>query len=231
MIALANKDTEYLGYEGVEQGVAPHVNYNPSKTTGTARKAELAERAKQAGVTKKTTPIISNSSSQQPVSVSTPQVTNFKPVSGTSAETIVYQTLKQNGYSDEGIAAVMGNMEQECHFNLSEVGDGGNSKGLCQWNDAAAAGHRWTKLVNWCKNNGYDPNTAKGQAEYLSHELEQDYPSLNSKLKNGGNYKDLAREFCINFERPDKKYQRANERAEYATKYYENIKNQTPVKT
>ena len=94
LIALANKDTEYLGYEGVEQGVAPHVNYNPSKTTGTARKAELAERAKQAGVTKKTTPIISNSSSQ----TTTPSVASTDK-SAVQYTTTIPSNVKQAGYT------------------------------------------------------------------------------------------------------------------------------------
>ena len=153
-------------------------------------------------------------------------ITDFQTVSGKDVEAIVYQVLKEKGYSDAGIAAIMGNMEQECNFNLASVGDNGYSHGLCQWNDSSKAGKRWTKLKDWCNANGFDPNSAKGQCEYLAYELEQNYSSLNQKLKTSNDYSALAKEFCISFERPKYPNTRARERANLATKYYNNIINQ-----
>ncbi len=74
----------------------------------------------------------------------------------------IWNFLKAKGLSDEAAAAVLGNIQAECNFRLTAIGDNGTSFGLIQWH----AG-RWDRLKKYCEDNKLDPNSLQGQLEYL----------------------------------------------------------------
>ncbi len=141
-------------------------------------------------------------------------------------EASVYEELVKLGYSRAGICAILANMQQEsAHFQLTAIGDGGSSFGLCQWHDEGNGRGRWTNLINFCEQNGLDPNTVQGQVAFLDYELKNDYSDLYNKLKNADDSQEtaqeLAKRWCIEFERPKNAQARANERAGYVGTYWE----------
>lgn len=136
-------------------------------------------------------------------------------------EASVYEELLKLGYSRAGICAILANMQQEsAGFQLTAIGDGGTSFGLCQWHDG-----RWTNLNNFCEKNGLDPNTVQGQVAFLDYELRTGYSDLYNKLQNADDSQEtaqsLAKRWCIEFERPKNAQARANERAGYVGTYWE----------
>ena len=136
-------------------------------------------------------------------------------------EASVYEELVKLGYSRAGICAILANMQQEsAGFQLTAIGDGGRSFGLCQWHDG-----RWTNLNNFCEKNGLDPNTVQGQVAFLDYELKNNYSDLYNKLQNADDSQEtaqeLAKRWCTEFERPDEANQRAKERAGYVGTYWE----------
>ena len=96
---------------------------------------------------------------------------------------VVWNFLKAKGLSDEAIGGVMGNIQAECNFRITAVGDNGTSFGLIQWH----AG-RWTNLKNYCTQNNLDPNSLQGQLEFLWHESLDPNSSYGQKLASNGFY-------------------------------------------
>ena len=132
----------------------------------------------------------------------------------------IYNELSKLGYSRAGICAILANMQAESGFDLTAVGDGGTSFGLCQWHDS-----RWTDLNNYCAAHGLDPNTVEGQIAFLDYELQNNYPDFYNQLQNASdtqeNAENLARTWCIDFERPAYATTRAEERAGYVGTYWD----------
>lgn len=160
------------------------------------------------------------------VNIPNHSISSNQTVSGTDTEATIYNVLKKHGYNDAAISGIMGNMEHESAFNTNALGDNGHSHGICQWNETKNAGYRWTKATKWMESNGYDVNSAEGQAEYMVHELENSFSKLNDTIKNIDNTDDgartVAREFSLRYEMPAAKEKAANARASSTTKYYNN---------
>ena len=131
----------------------------------------------------------------------------------------IYQELSNLGYSRAGICAILANMQQESGFDLTAIGDGGTSFGLCQWHNG-----RWENLNSFCAENGLDPNSVKGQVAFLDYELKNGYGYLYNQLQNADDSeataKNLAKAWCIDFERPADADQRAIERAGNVSNYW-----------
>lgn len=96
---------------------------------------------------------------------------------------VVWNFLKAKGLSDEAAGGVLGNIQAECNFRLTAVGDNGTSFGLIQWH----AG-RWTNLKNFCTQNNLDPNSLQGQLEFLWHESLDPTSGYGKKLASAGFY-------------------------------------------
>ena len=132
----------------------------------------------------------------------------------------IYNELSKLGYSRAGICAILANMQAESGFDLTAVGDGGTSFGLCQWHD-----DRWTALNNYCAEHSLDPNSVEGQIAFLDYELKNNYPSFYEQLQNADDSQDtaqgLARTWCTDFERPANAEIRAEERAGYVGTYWD----------
>lgn len=78
---------------------------------------------------------------------------------------IVWTTMKNNGWNEYSISALLGNMDQESNINpgFSQRG-GGTGYGLVQW----TPGTRWK---NWADLNGYAYNDGYGQLAKIQEEM------------------------------------------------------------
>lgn len=138
-----------------------------------------------------------------------------------SNETSIYTYLVNNiGMSKAAACGVLANIEHESSFNHTAKGDNGTSYGICQWHDT-----RWTQMKKYCSTNGLNPQTLKGQLEYLYYELRTSYKvNVLDKLisypnTSQGAY-DAASTWCLYFEIPADKERKAKERGNSAKNKY-----------
>lgn len=123
-----------------------------------------------------------------------PENTGLSHVAGSNAKQEICLSLKASGFSNNGIAAVLTNINAESSFNPNIIGDYGTSYGLCQWHDS-----RWDNLKSYTSK----WQTVEGQLQFLIHELETGYTELYNSLLNGlGSANDLANKYCVQFEVP-----------------------------
>jgi len=59
--------------------------------------------------------------------------------------------------------------------------------GMCQW-----GGNRYTNLISWCNDNGYDYTTIDGQVRFMEHELNGPYSKVLDALMECENSADGA---------------------------------------
>lgn len=146
---------------------------------------------------------------------------------GNAAADEIYKILISLGISMAGACGILGNIKNECGFDINQLGDNNRAHGLCQWRDDNAAGDRWTPLMNWCKENNLDYMSIEGQTKYIVEELNQ-YPELLNLLKTAENSEDFAYkcayEFCDKFERPLDRVGQGKARGENAKEYFRLIK-------
>lgn len=111
--------------------------------------------------------------------------------SSTSAgenESITWQFLKENGFSDAQTAGIMGNLMQEHHFDTSDSYGG---LGIAQW-----TGGRRNNLL--ARDNPYSIHT---QLTYLMDELRGAYPHVLSAIQSSSSIEDATIIFQNQFER------------------------------
>lgn len=114
---------------------------------------------------------------------------------------------------------VLANIEKESGFILGTIGDNGTSYGICQWHAS-----RRDALMSWCGQNGHDYKALEGQLAYLKHELETTHRSTYNALKDvedtqKGAY-EAAKAWCIKFEVPANKEEKAEDRGNIAMYTY-----------
>ena len=138
---------------------------------------------------------------------------------------VVWNYLKAKGLSDAAAAGVMGNIQAECNFRTTAVGDNGTSYGLIQWH----AG-RWNNLKNFCKQHGYDASSLQGQLEFLWHESLDPSSAYGKKLASRGFYNaSSAVEAAVIFHDVVEKSASSaetvrNKRGGYASQWYNKLK-------
>ena len=135
--------------------------------------------------------------------------------SGSNQE-IIYKFLTQvMDLNTAAACGVLANIKYESDYKPTTGGDSGTSYGICQWHL-----ERKTRLLNYCKEHGYDPSGLKGQLYYLQYELKNSYPSVLKKLKSVSNSAqgayDAGYAFCYDFEAPSSRASRSVTRANYA---------------
>ena len=124
------------------------------------------------------------------------------------------------GFNHASACGVLANMEVESRFDPAAVGDYGTSYGLCQWHNK-----RYTRLVEWCAENGMDYSTVEAQLLFMKYELENKYayvfkrmtkeiPDTRRGAYSAGNY------WCIQYQRPKDKIRRGDVRGELARRVY-----------
>ncbi len=138
---------------------------------------------------------------------------------GDATKDDIYNRLADKGFNNAAICGILANMEHESGFDTTVVGDNGTSYGLCQWHNS-----RWENLNSFCSNNNLDPSTVEGQVEYLCWELENNYPGVYETLKNVPNTAqgahDAAYKWTVDFEIPDDRYNRGEQRGNTASSSY-----------
>ena len=138
---------------------------------------------------------------------------------------VVWNFLKAKGLSDEAAAGVMGNIQAECNFRTTAVGDNGTSYGLIQWHNS-----RWTNLKNFCSEHGYDASSLQGQLEFLWYESLNPSSGYGKKLASSGFYSaKSAEDAAVIFHDVVEKsasdaYTVRNKRGGYASQWYNKFK-------
>lgn len=136
------------------------------------------------------------------ISAENPRPTSIKisgAVKGNSNLQTVCLTLKESGFNNKAVAAILTNMESESNhsWDPTVVGDHGTSIGLCQWHN-----ERKERLKEYGKQNCHGNHlTAECQTLYLINEL-SGYGTLMSYFEGNNTALDMTREFCNQFERP-----------------------------
>ena len=125
------------------------------------------------------------------------------PSSANEAKIFQYLTEEMD-FNTAAACGVLANIVRESGFNPNSVGDNGTSYGICQWHAS-----RYTRLMDWCAENGYDYTTLDGQLHYLHYELPTYYKSTWNYLQGVDNTADGAYDaawyWCYYFERPANK--------------------------
>lgn len=158
------------------------------------------------------------------ISAENPRPKTPQNIVGTSAKQSVCLNLKELGVPDNGVAAIMTNIQHESGFNPTAHGDKENgvytSYGLCQWHN-----ERMEELMNTFPDS-YD--TVFSQMKYLMYELENisyyndTYVSVMDPNKS---VYDSAYTFCYNFEIPSNREVKCKERAEASSSFAEYVYN------
>ena len=123
-------------------------------------------------------------------------------INGDSNKQSICLTLKANGISNNGVIALMTNINKESGFDYTAYNpddNGGPSYGLCQWHDGASS-KRYTNLRTTFPDTY---QTIEGQIDFLIYELDNNFGNLLNNLETGSkSAKDLTYDFCYNFEVP-----------------------------
>lgn len=97
------------------------------------------------------------------------------------------------GYTAEQAAGAVGSMMLESSMNPTvSNGSGSGAYGIAQW-----LGARRTSLQNFA-GSGY--NTLQGQVSFMKHELNTDYASANSQMKQATSYQDAQKTWTFYYE-------------------------------
>lgn len=115
------------------------------------------------------------------------------------------------GLTRAAAVGLLANIQAESNYNCHCLGDSGWAYGLCQWNSG-----RWTRMVGFCEENGYDWMSIDGQIKYLGHELETQYTDMVARMNACPDTPEGAGQaayiFCFEFERPADKVGQSNYR-------------------
>jgi len=116
-------------------------------------------------------------------------------VSGGSNMNTVCLTLKNSGFSDNSVVALMTNINHESGFRTDVLGDNGTSYGLCQWHL-----NRYDNLRNSFPDSYH---TVESQLQFLMYELKNSFTGVYNALSDGSDSaSDLTYKFCAEFEVP-----------------------------
>lgn len=153
------------------------------------------------------------------VSVSNPRpqcLVSSGTVAGNNNTQTICLTLKNNGYSDSGIAGVLGNLQAESGFNPSSVNSIGCS-GIAQW--------CFERMVTLKTTYGDQWNTLDAQLNYMLNELNSGYSSVNAYIYGNHSPSDMAHYFCMHYEIPGESYCNSGVRQGYANNWLNYVSN------
>lgn len=94
------------------------------------------------------------------------------PISQGPAADVVWKMFKAEGFSEESIAGILGNLQQESGVDPTAVQAGGPGRGLAQW----SMGGRWdngsSSLISFASSQGLDPWSARTQVQFMLYEMQ-----------------------------------------------------------
>lgn len=144
-----------------------------------------------------------------------PVTSSGKYVDGGENQKSICLTLKASGFSDNGIAAILGNISAESGFSPSA--DNGTHGGIVQWD----YDNRYKKLKEY---RPYDYTTLEGQVLFMIHEMQSSYPKVYDKVRNSGeSAKEIGEYVCMNYEVSGKS--ECNKRYNYPDNYLSYVQN------
>lgn len=134
----------------------------------------------------------------------------------------IIEQLMSYGLNAAQAVGVLANIKNESGFRPDAVGDNGTSFGLCQWHLG-----RGDAMKAFCGGGDKWKTDVTGQIGYLWKELQGTHSHAYDKFKDCPNTlqgcRDTAAQFCIHFEVPADRYIRAEERADQAETYWNQI--------
>ena len=169
-----------------------------------------------------------------------PEFSSISGIYGSTSEEKVWFALLNAGYTKEGAAGILGNLQVESHFNPTAESSAGYY-GIVQWDKDG----RKQNLINYCNQNGLDYTTLEGQIQFMIYELQTDYKKVSDYLKTTTDSPELtAQEVACGYEgcigstgsndapyqgslypnQVGKTYQALGSRKSYALQYYEQFK-------
>ncbi len=92
-------------------------------------------------------------------------------IQGNSIKEMISSSLKKMGWTEEGIAGVLGNIGAESSFNprlFNSAGGGRGALGLAQWR-----GERQENLFKFAKEQGGNPYSAETQIMFMLYEMQK----------------------------------------------------------
>lgn len=144
---------------------------------------------------------------------------------------IIYSYFSGNGWTDNAIAAILGNMQQESTINpglWQNLTPNRGGFGLVQWTP-------YTKYTDWADENGYQWGDGDGQLYWIQNETTpsgewievSDYPiSFEEFQKSTQSVDYLTKAYLYNFERAGNA--QLQNRLDYAAAWYDYIQNIPP---
>lgn len=139
-------------------------------------------------------------------------IVKSKPSLSPNFDQIYDYVTDEMGLNSAAACGILANIARESSFDPSV---GGDFYGLCQW-----GGGRRSELHSWCKDNGYDASTVKGQLAFMEHELNTGYTSCLEGLRNVEDTEDGAAEAALIFVHRYEKAASAGDRASLARTYF-----------
>ena len=104
------------------------------------------------------------------------------PISQGPAAEVVWTTLKKEGFSEESIAGILGNLQQESGVDPTVVQSNGVGHGLAQW----SAGGRWDNgpesLISYASANSMDPWDARTQVRFMVYEMQNGWGGFDVEM-------------------------------------------------
>ncbi|MBQ8996238.1 MAG: hypothetical protein IJ091_10530 [Oscillospiraceae bacterium] len=107
---------------------------------------------------------------------------------------IIYKYITEEMGLNRAVAfGILAHMKRESTFLPTAYNPSGYY-GLCQW-----GGNRYTNLISWCTENGYDYTTIEGQVRFMNSELNGPYSKVLDTLKECENTAEGAYEAAYAF--------------------------------
>lgn len=112
----------------------------------------------------------------------------------------IWNALKDLGYSNAGIAGIMGNLMLESGLDpdIQEIGHSRQGYGLAQWTTQ----DRKAKLKAFANSKGVSVSDLQMQVEFIDFELKRNLPSLYNYLQSTNDYMGATDRFMYEYEIP-----------------------------
>lgn len=144
----------------------------------------------------------------------------------------IWKFFRDNGFSEEATAGIMGNMQAESGIDPTRSQVGGPAKGIVQWE-----GGRFTNMVNYAQSKGRDWTDLMSQLEFVLMEMKDSrvtfwksnakYCNNIEEFKKLKNVQQATHDFEEAFERAGVKA--LEKRYQYASYYYKAFSGKTPA--
>lgn len=143
-------------------------------------------------------------------------VSELNNIEGNDNLQTICLNLKQHGYSDNAVAAILGNMKAESGFlpvNTNYLG----CDGIVQW--------CFGRLTNLKNTYGSDWNNLNNQISFVIYELETSEKLANKYLIENYSASEMAYYFCMYYERPGDSICLSGTRQNYANELLSYVQN------